>query len=632
MAKVSSIIALEDKMTPTLNKIEREAVNQIKTFEKYSESVDNVKKSLAAVEKSNPKIVKSEVYAQASQALEKMEAKLYDVANGNDKFNQSLDDTQSKVSGLSTALASLIGWGAIIKGTKSMIELSDVTTQTNARLGLMTDNVQGLSDTIFSAAQRSRVGYQAMADVVSKLGMQAGEAFNNSNEQIVYFSELLNKLFTTSGLDSTAIESTMYNLTQSLSTGKLLGQDYRILKQNAPQILQYLRQFYGETEAISQASLDEMVSKGQVTAQDLKNALFKASTDINNKFEKMPITFGQAWTRFKNSFIKAMQPVTNILSNVANWLSNIFSYLSEHQYILYTVLGAIGAISIALLTHNTILAITAALTDAATLATLKFHLALFAIVAVVATVVGVLIHLWNTNDEVATAMMTAWDGLQIGMKTVALGIKIAFYGLATAVETIAVTILMSIQNLVNGALAMINGAINAANNIPGVNLNTLEYKTFGDKAADKLYNRIQDRNKAIASDTQDLIDLTAQLNATRDDRVANRKKIGMGSGAGADIGSSISNALSDFSDEVVGTDAGGGKAVKTTTDDQLISDEDIQLLLDVATRDYKLNYQQVTPNITLTFGDIRETVDVDDVLDQVADRLEEIYDGNLEVE
>ena len=76
----------------------------------------------------------------------------------------------------------------------------------------------------------------------------------------------------------------------------------------------------------------------------------------------------------------------------------------------------------------------------------------------------------------------------------------------------------------------------------------------------------------------------------------------------------------------------GGKAVKTTsTDKNLLSDDDIQLLMDVATRDYKLNYQQVTPNITLTFGDIRETADVDNILEQVADRLEEIYDGNLEV-
>ena len=74
-----------------------------------------------------------------------------------------------------------------------------------------------------------------------------------------------------------------------------------------------------------------------------------------------------------------------------------------------------------------------------------------------------------------------------------------------------------------------------------------------------------------------------------------------------------------------------GKAVKTTTDDKLFDSDEIQLLLDIATRDYKLNYQQITPNITVTFGDVRETADVDLVMEQVATKLEEIYDGNLEV-
>lgn len=99
----------------------------------------------------------------------------------------------------------------------------------------------------------------------------------------------------------------------------------------------------------------------------------------------------------------------------------------------------------------------------------------------------------------------------------------------------------------------------------------------------------------------------------------------------SDKDSDLTTDWSKMANNVTGTDKTGGKAVKTTSNDKLIDDDDIQLLLDVATRDYKLNYQQVTPNITLTFGDIRESVDVDDVLDEVADKLQEIYDGNLEV-
>jgi len=625
MAKISSILALEDKMTPTLSKIERDAVNQIKTFEQYSNSVDNIKKSLAAVEAANPKIVQSEVYAQASQALEKMENKLYDVANGNDTLNDSLEETQTKASGLSSVITSLVGWAAVIKGVRSMAELSDVTTQTTARIEMMNDGLQttaDLQDMIFQSAQRSRVGYQAMADTVAKLGNQAGEAFGNNNKQVIQFTELLNKLFTTAGLDSTAIQSVMYNMTQSLSTGKLLGQDYRILKQNAPQIMEYLRKFYGD---ISQAQLDEMVHEGKVSAQDLKNAMFSAADEINAKFEKMPVTFGQAWTKFKNTFTKIQKPILTMLSKIADGLNTIFTFLGEHQYILYITAGAIGIIAGAILLYNTYTTIATFVTNALSTSMGTLAIGIMVVVGVIAIIAGALIYLWNTNDDVAYAMLAAWDGLQIGMKIAALGIQTAWAGIATFIEGVCATVLLIIQEMINGVIGAINGVIDLANSV-GADIDEWDYLDFGDRALDTASNRAAKRAIELAEKGQEIADLQAEQEATRDDRVANRKKIGM------DTGGAISSALDDFASDIIGTDSNGGKAVKTTSDDKLLSDEDIQLLLDVATRDYKLNYQQVTPNITLTFGDIRETADVDDILDQVADRLEEIYDGNLEVE
>ena len=55
----------------------------------------------------------------------------------------------------------------------------------------------------------------------------------------------------------------------------------------------------------------------------------------------------------------------------------------------------------------------------------------------------------------------------------------------------------------------------------------------------------------------------------------------------------------------------------------------MQLLLDVATRDYKLNYQHITPEVTVTFGDVRETADVDAVLERVVTTLEEAAGSDL---
>jgi len=54
-----------------------------------------------------------------------------------------------------------------------------------------------------------------------------------------------------------------------------------------------------------------------------------------------------------------------------------------------------------------------------------------------------------------------------------------------------------------------------------------------------------------------------------------------------------------------------------------ISDQDIQLLRDISARDFLLNLQTVTPQANVTFGDIRETADVNKILDVIQDMVDE---------
>ena len=48
-------------------------------------------------------------------------------------------------------------------------------------------SVQELEDEIMASANRARASYQTTADVVSKLGMQAGDAFSGNDELIAFF-------------------------------------------------------------------------------------------------------------------------------------------------------------------------------------------------------------------------------------------------------------------------------------------------------------------------------------------------------------------------------------------------------------------------------------------------------------
>ena len=56
-----------------------------------------------------------------------------------------------------------------------------------------------------------------------------------------------------------------------------------------------------------------------------------------------------------------------------------------------------------------------------------------------------------------------------------------------------------------------------------------------------------------------------------------------------------------------------------------ISDEDVQLMRDMAARDFLLQLQTVTPVANVTFGDVRETADVNKIMDVIETMVEEQF-------
>jgi len=88
----------------------------------------------------------------------------------------------------------------------------------------------------------------------------------------------------------------------------------------------------------------------------------------------------------------------------------------------------------------------------------------------------------------------------------------------------------------------------------------------------------------------------------------------------------ISMDLSNIEDALNnGVHVGGGDldSIGSIKSDVDISDQDIQLLRDIAARDFLLNLQTVTPTANVTFGDIHETADVNKILGVIEDMVEE---------
>lgn len=97
-----------------------------------------------------------------------------------------------------------------------------------------------------------------------------------------------------------------------------------------------------------------------------------------------------------------------------------------------------------------------------------------------------------------------------------------------------------------------------------------------------------------------------------------------GAGGGVGLGGSGLDGLT--------TSTSGGKALKTQNQGDIsIKEEDMELLHDLATRDFMLNYQQLTPQITIPGMVIHETADVNQIFDAMASGVSELVDTSLSV-
>lgn len=312
MATIRSQMVLNDGISGALKRITNGLSTTLNAFEQVQRAsgravdVTQIQAARAALAEANRDVDNmAEAYRRAAQQEEVLNKGLRNGAS-------AADGLLGKVKGIVTTLAA----GA---GAKAVLGLSDQLASSSARLSLIVDDggsVDALEQKIMASAQRSRASYLGTMQTISKLGLQAGDAFN-SNDELIRFTELLNKNFVIGGSSATEQAAAMYQLTQAMGSGRLQGDEYRSIIENAPMLAgaieEYMRNVQGATGAMKDWS-----SEGLLTADVIKAAVFNSADEVEARFQQMPMTWGQVWTQMQNKAIAAFDPVLSKLNQVAN--------------------------------------------------------------------------------------------------------------------------------------------------------------------------------------------------------------------------------------------------------------------------------------------------------------------------
>ena len=626
MALIKSQLVLVDGMTAPLRSIHRAMNLALNSFE--------------SMQTASGRAVDTRSFQTAREELARMGAQLEEVENQTRRTGGAAESMKSKFMHAAAAVGAALS-------IKNIIGLADAMTQTEARLNLITGDLEktaALQDQIMASANRSRASYQSTADAVAKMGIMAKDAFNNTDE-LVAFTELINKQFTIAGASVAGQEAAMLQLTQAMASGVLRGEELNSIFEQAPTIIQTIADHLG----VSVGEIRAMAAEGQITAQVVKDAMLSSADEINAQFSAMPYTFAQVWTMMQNILLEAFGPLIQVIGAGAQW---IYENWAAIEPVLVGVATAVAILTAAYLVHT-----------AATWLQVEANRALIISllsnpILWIAVAIGILVGMIYKWIQSVGGLRNAWNLCTLALIVGWTAVKLAFFvgvywvmdlvaklqlcwqkagvAIANFMGNMKVSVLTILQNMINGAIDLINKFIGLLNKLPGVNIEAIEHVTFAATAA-------AENEAAKAARAEELANFEAELAAAKAGRDAHIDSLK------TELNSSVSalqsanaqmkaeaaanNAAEQMALDGIGQDLSGPGGIKDSAGSAAASlketTEDLKYMRDLAEQEAINRF--TTAEVKIDMSGMTNRIDSDMDLDGVLNTLTEGFAEALEV-
>lgn len=537
----------------------------------------------------------------------------------------------------------------------------------------------------YRAAQNSRSDLSDTTTLINRImmsGVYGQEA--GSLGSATRMAEILNKAMVVGGGTAEENKRALIQLSQGLSSGVLQGDELRSIREQAPYLASVLAEGLNKIDdrfiGTTVGDLKELGAQGELTSDVVIRALEAMQDQVDATFaDKAPRTWAQGLTSIKNTikvvtaYLQSMEggPLSKIselvwtiadylkstdglrlMSGIANMLTFIgnvldiviqaalsgMTWLMDHSWALYTILLAI-AIVIGVHIVGALYAMVAATWPFLLIAGLIVAIIMlimdmgFTFEQIVGGIAGGVTWLaaliWNS----ILAVIGFFKGLWAAMGAIVDNIGILFYNLFK----------VYLPQLALEGAKMIVRRFSIVLDVLGKLVELLGGTGFSSKSIldklDEKSSEIGDKAKEYKDVGQAYLDAYHSTGAFEDGWSS--KAFNSGYEWGAGVVGTLTDGIGDFTGGLTdfmegntalydsatgaGVNVAGGNldSVGSIKNDVNINDEDIQLLRDMAARDYLLNLQQITPVAHISFGDVRETADVNKIMDVIEDMVEE---------
>lgn len=651
MAEVNETLRLRDRFSATFGKYLQQAKRASKATQEFTNMIHRVAGAVVSVRGAQQLLNMADAVSQTTARLNRMNDGLQTTAELNEMIYRSAQrsrgayqDTADMVAKLGTlagdAFNSTAETVAFAEQLNKQIALSGASTQ--GAQAAMLQLTQAMSsgtlrgEELNSILEQTPTIAHAIADY---MGVTIGEMRTLASEGQVTADVVKNALFAAADETNAAFES----------MPKTWGQIWTGMKNDAlmafQPVLQKISELANSPEMQAfQQNASEAMYKIADTAMQAIDAIGQVAVFVQQNWGTIaPLVTGAAvaFVAYKGAVLlaAAAQGVLNstLLASPIFWIAatigGVVAIVMAFHEALTPLAPAIMAVSAAVLILNAAL----------------WANPILMVVGLIGLLVGAILMLMQRFSSLQILWLTVCNALQYAWNTFVIWFMTGVYAVQNFLDEMSlafsnagaavanfmgdmqVKVLSILQNMINGAISIINSFIAALNNLPGVEIQAISGVTFATEAA--LSNQAGKMMRAaqMAAKTAGVIQnrteragniagMTQQRNTTN---LAN--KLNIAAIQGQTKGTSMGQAVQQLAQEIggaggniapyIGGGAGGGAGgsggggggklgsdVAAIRKEVTMGDEELKSLVDLAERRYvnNINLTAQTPVINIT--------------------------------
>lgn len=253
---------------------------------------------------------------------------------GAKKVTNALGSIASKAKSIVPSINPLntaIGAIATGAGLTGLVKLGDQYTLMASQLQFATGSAEEAAKVqkeLYAVSKATGTSIKDNADTYVKL-TQASKLTKLSSEENIKVLGAINTLMIKTGTSGAQASAAMLQLSQALTSGRLQGDEFRSMAENAPGVLNKLAEAMG----VPRSELKQMATDGELTSERLGKAFLDMSDSADASFDTLPKLAEQGWNSVVLAFQRAWDKInddTGILGMLRDGLLNMAGWIEDN--------------------------------------------------------------------------------------------------------------------------------------------------------------------------------------------------------------------------------------------------------------------------------------------------------------